>query len=96
MFTNDTTFLAVEGISYAELDGEAVLLDVNSGQYFGLNEVGASILDLVQTPITLGQMKEQILKEFEVDNEQLLDDITAFLEEMTESQLIRVANEAYK
>ncbi|MFK7848124.1 MAG: PqqD family protein, partial [Rhodothermales bacterium] len=34
----------------ADLEGEAVLLNIQSGRYFGLNEVGTSIWSLIKEP----------------------------------------------
>lgn len=94
MFSNDTVFVAMDGISYAELDGEAVILNVNSGQYYGLNEVGASIMQQLQNPVSLISLKQQLLEEFDVDEHLLEEDIMAFLNAMTQHELIRVTDES--
>ncbi len=90
MYSDKTIFKAIDGISYAELSGEAILLDVNSGQYFGLNEVGAFIMDLVQKPVTFAEIKDKLAKEFSVAEDQLIDDVNEFLQSMVDNHLIDV------
>ena len=95
LFSDDTTFASVEGISSAELDGEAVLLDVNSGQYFGLNGVGARIMTLIQKPMSIRSICDALINEFDVEREQLVQDVHAFMSEMTEHRLVAIVDGIY-
>ena len=92
MFSMDTIVKVVEGISVAELEGEAVLPDINSGQYFGLNEVGVRIMDLLKEPSSIQAVIEVLIQEFEVEDDQLRDDIVVFLEDMAKHELIQVVD----
>ena len=94
LFLDEMIFSVADGISSAELDGEAVLLNVNSGQYFKLNEIGARIMSLVQRQTSLGTIRKSLLEEFEVESEQLERDIILFLSDMTEHRLIRIVDNA--
>lgn len=47
-----------------ELDGEAVLLDVETGRYFGLNATGVRIWALVNEGEELGRMVERLASEY--------------------------------
>jgi hypothetical protein len=73
------------------LDGEAVLLDLASGRYFGLNEVGTRAFELAAAP---GRRVEEIctllLQEFEVPADVLRDDIDELLSALYERGLVRV------
>ena len=78
---------------YSEIDSEAVILDVNSGTYFGLNEVSNRIWQLLQTPNSQPQLVEQILAEYEVTEAEATTDVHNLLQEMLEAGLIEVVNE---
>lgn len=94
MYSETTTIKTEEGIASADLGGEAVLLDVNSGMYYGLNDVGARILDLAQTPITLASLTDTLLEEYEgVDRPTLAADVSAFVEKLAAANLVRVVGE---
>jgi hypothetical protein len=45
-----------------DLDGEAVILNMKSGVYCGLNEVGAHIWQLIQEPMSVGHIRDILLE----------------------------------
>ena len=81
--------VASEQVS-CDLAGEAVILSLKSGQYFGLNEVGARIWNLIQEPKTVGAVLEAVLEEYDVALDQLERDLFALLEQMATNELIEV------
>lgn len=51
-----------------ELDGQAVILGLADGVYYGLNPVGATIWALLERgPHTVAQLRDAVLEEYEVD-----------------------------
>ena len=77
----------------SDLAGEAVILDFKSGVYYGLNEVGASIWNLIQEPKTVNEIRDAILEEYEVEPEQCDRDLKAILQQLADEGLIEVRNE---
>lgn len=88
-----TTIAAAQGITAAELGGEAVLLDAHSGRYYELNEVGFRIFELAQRPRTLRELLDALLAEYDVSEERLRTDVVAFVEAMRERGLVQVTSE---
>ncbi|MCC5637194.1 lasso peptide biosynthesis PqqD family chaperone [Nostoc sp. CHAB 5844] len=78
----------------SELQGEVVILDIKSGAYYGLNQVGASIWNFIQSPKTVKEIQETILAEYDVDAEVCKRDISALLEDLAAKELIEIKNEA--
>lgn len=93
MITMQSTVTVVPGLTAAHLGDEAVLLDANSGRYYGLNELGARIFDLVRTPIQVSQVKSKLLEEYKVEEAELEADLLAFLRDMAQRNLIEVSVE---
>ena len=85
----DKLIVISEGLESANLEGETVLLDVNSGHYFGLNEVGSRIIELVAEPTTAEAVIQTMAGEYDVDEELLSSDVASFIEQMIERNLIR-------
>ncbi|NJM71420.1 MAG: PqqD family protein [Scytonema sp. RU_4_4] len=83
---------AVEQIS-SDLGGEVVILNLKSGVYHGLNEVGAKIWNFIQQPKAVKDIKQKLLEEYEVESEVCIGDILALLEELKAVELIKVKNE---
>ena len=50
-----------------DLSGESAILNLKAGVYYGLNEVGTRIWKLIQEPRRVGDLRDTILEEYEVD-----------------------------
>ena len=59
-------------VVFRELEGEAVLLDLESGTYFGLNAVGTRIWSLIQERDSLRAVLDAITDEYDAMPEALL------------------------
>jgi hypothetical protein len=93
MVSEYTSVVAAKEQVSSDLAGEAVILDLKSGVYYGLNPVGASIWNLIQEPRTINEVRDAILAQYEVEPEQCDRDIKALLEQLEAEGLIEVRNE---
>jgi len=73
-----------------EVDGEMVLLDMNSENYFGLDEVGTAIWQAMQDDSNLNKVFEVLLEQYEVEKDVLKNDLLTFVEKLEESGLVKV------
>lgn len=78
----------LEHVSLTEVDDEAVLLDLNSGAYYGLNHVGALLLKFFETNMTVDIAIEQIAERYQTSPAQVQDDIESLIQQLLEQQLI--------
>ena len=83
-----TKFKLSDEVIAQEINGETVLLDLASEQYFGLDVLGTRIWRLLEQGVPLSAIIEQLLPEFEVDREQFVSDVNRFVSEMLEAGLI--------
>lgn len=72
-----------------DLQGEAVLLNLKSGTYFGLNAMGTRIWELIQKPTKVSDVYQELLKEYEVDPSACQDQLLLFLRELWANDLIK-------
>jgi len=84
------TVVASPELTSADLGGEAVLLDANTGRYFGLNAVGLRIFELAQEPRTVASIHEALLAEYDVTEDVLWRDLNGFLQTLLERDLVRI------
>ena len=73
-----------------EVDGEMVLLDMESENYFGLDEVGTAIWQAMQEKENLKEVLEVLLEQYEVEEEMLKKDLFDFVGKLVESGLVKV------
>jgi hypothetical protein len=83
-----------DGLLHTELEGQTVLLNVDTGTYHGLDEVATRIWEILQAPTTLSVLVDQLATEFEVERPQCLADVSRFVEKMSEAKLLVVESPA--
>jgi hypothetical protein len=75
-----------------EAAGEAVLLDLKSDMYFGLDDVGTQMWQAVLNSPNLRAAHQHLLSAYQVDSNVLEQDLLRWLEEMTDHGLLEVVD----
>ncbi len=71
-----------------EVDGETVILDLKSESYFGLDEVGTRIWQLLQEQEDIQTITATMLNEYDVKEEQLEKDIQNLLTQLNKAGIV--------
>jgi hypothetical protein len=79
-----------EGVLVRELQGESVLLNLDSESYFGLDDVGTRMWHALATTASAGAAFEVLLAEFDVSPEELGRDLAEFIAALSAAGLVRV------
>jgi hypothetical protein len=72
------------------VDGEAVILDLDGGQYFGLNQVGTRIWELLKEGRSSASIRELLSEEYDAGEAELDLDIALFIQELVKMGLAEV------
>jgi hypothetical protein len=83
----DRSFAISKDAVFRDLDGEAVILDLESGTYFGLNAVGARIWQLVERHNGLRAVFEDLCREYDAAPDVLEHDLLALVAELERARL---------
>jgi coenzyme PQQ synthesis protein D (PqqD) len=73
-----------------DLAGEAAILNIKNGVYYGLDPVGAQIWKLIQQPRSVDEVREALVSEYEVEPERCEQDLVTLLEKLLAEGLIEV------
>ena len=85
----DDRFAVSEDVVAREVGGELVLLDLGSGQYFGLDKVGGRIWELLsEAPHDLHALCEKIENEFDAPRDRIESDLRALIKQLQDQALI--------
>lgn len=79
-----------EDAVFRELDGEAVILHLDSGMYYGLDPVGTRLWQLIDAHGQLQPVFDAALEEFDVQPEMLERDLLQLVSDLAGRQLIVV------
>jgi len=85
-----SVIVAVKDQVSCNLAGEAAILNIKSGVYYGLDPVGARIWSLVQDPRTVEDVRSAIIDEYDVEPERCERDLMGLLEKLLAEGLIEV------
>jgi len=77
-------------VVFRELDGEAVILNLESGVYFGLDAIGTRIWQLCQEHSSIRLVWEAMQKEFDESADTLQTDLLAFIDELSVRGLVTI------
>jgi hypothetical protein len=75
---------------WCDLGDEAAILHLTSGVYYGLNETGARIWTLLQEPRLVCEIRDALVKEYDLDPDRCERDLLALLDELASAALIEV------
>jgi hypothetical protein len=77
----------------SDLGGEVAILNLRAGMYYGLDDVGARVWQLLQEPTVVGDIQATIAQEYEVEPTRVREDVLALLNQMADEGLIEVNDE---
>jgi hypothetical protein len=69
---------------------EAAILNLKNSVYYGLDAVGARVWNLLQQPRSVGELRDVLLDEYQVEVRRCEQDLLDLLEKMRSEGLIEV------
>jgi coenzyme PQQ synthesis protein D (PqqD) len=79
-------------VIYRELSGEVVLLNLQSGVYYGLDAVGSRVWQLLMDSRGIDDVCATLLDEYDVSAAALRADVERLVGELTDKGLVIVAS----
>jgi hypothetical protein len=79
-----------DDVMFRILGGEAVLLNLASGTYFGLDEVGTRMWQLMSEHRSTDKVIEAMLEEYEVEESVLQSDLDKLVKDLTDNGLVKL------
>lgn len=86
----NTMIKRVDKIDATEFNDEKVMMDIEKGKYYALNEVGSSIWDKIESTISVSDIVEKLLEEYDVSKEQCTEEVLNYLNNLEKEKLIEV------
>jgi hypothetical protein len=80
-----------DSVLFQELQGEAVLLNLKTGTYLGLDKVGARIWQLLGEHEVVSKVLEAMLQEYDVTEERCRQDLLGLVAKLEAQGLVTVS-----
>jgi len=72
------------------IEGESVLLNLDNESYYGLDEVGTRMWELLTTSESIQAAFDSLLDEYDVEPERLRSDLRDMIENLIDNGLVEV------
>ena len=79
-----------DDVLFQELQGDAVLLDLKTGVYFGLDRVGTRMWQLMGEKDSLAAVASVVCDEFDVTEDRCASDLVGLAQRIEEQGLLRI------
>ncbi|MCX0404341.1 lasso peptide biosynthesis PqqD family chaperone [Clostridium perfringens] len=77
-----------EDVDVTELNKEKIMMDLDKGKYFMLNETGSAIWDTINEPKSVSEIIESIIKEYDIDRETCESTVLEYLEKLRHEEIV--------
>jgi Coenzyme PQQ synthesis protein D (PqqD) len=72
----------------AEIDKQIVMMDIESGRYLGLDDIGSVIWQRLETPRTFGELIDGLTADYDADRSVIADDVRKLLLDMAAHDVV--------
>jgi Coenzyme PQQ synthesis protein D (PqqD) len=74
----------------AEVDGKIVMMSIEQGRYFGLDEIGSNIWKRIEPPCSFAMLIEGLAADYEADRATIVTDVQSLLGHMAKHDVVRL------
>ena len=88
-----TVITRVRSVVSADIgDGEIVMMNVEKGMYYGMDNIESHIWELMECPLSVSQLCDTLMERYDVTREVCQEDVLGFLHQLHEEGLVEFSN----
>ena len=89
-YLKNKSFKLIIKTAVSRTDNSAILLNLNSGSYYELNDVAHLIVQNLNNSISFNEIKEIVIESFDIEENKCEKDILSFLQNLIERDFLEV------
>ncbi len=89
--TDETRISRSAAVLTAEVDGEIVMMSIEQGRYFGLDDIGSDIWKRLEQPCSFHALIDRLVADYDADRATIAADVEALLGRMAAQDVVRLA-----
>ena len=89
-YLKNKSFKLIVKTAVSKTDKSAILLNLNSGSYYELNDVAHLIVQNLNNSISFKEIKEIVIESFDIEEDKCEKDILSFLQNLIERDFLEV------
>lgn len=83
----NVTYCRKDGLIAADMDGETVMMDIETGKYYNLGKTGGSIWVIIEKPHTVDEIVDEMMEIYDVERSVCEEQTKNFLAQLTNAGL---------
>ena len=80
-----------EDYVFNEVDGELVMMNIETGSYASLNDTGKSIWGLIEEPKTVDEVLTALIVEYDIDKQTAETEVLSFIKKLVKGKVITIS-----
>lgn len=89
----ETIIKRSESLLSNDLGNDVVMMDIEQGAYYGLEEVAARIWKLTETPVSVNSMCEKLTAEYDVPENKCLEEVMDFISDLLSRNIVQIVEQ---
>ena len=90
VITDATILTRSPTVLAAEVDGEVVMMSIERGHYFGLDDIGSDIWKRLEPPCSFSALIDGLAADYEADRATIAADVRVLLDGMLADHVVRL------
>jgi hypothetical protein len=90
----DSVVVQVKGMPSTYIGDEIAFMSIKNSKYYGLDSVGTRIWTLIEQPRPIGEVVDELLKEYNVERPTCEGNVLELMEKLLDEELINIVREA--
>lgn len=90
MVRNDSIIIKNKDIEVTDFNNEKVMMDLEQGKYFALNDVGSRIWELANENTKVQDIIDILLTEYEIDEETCKNEVIRYIEDLVKNGVVKI------
>jgi hypothetical protein len=92
MITAETIVSRSRDVVSSDIDGEAIMMSIERGKYYGMDPIASRIWELMGAPISVGDMIGILTQEYDVTRQDCEKDVLVFLSDLLSEKLAEIVS----
>ena len=90
--SENTIICRSETLLSNNLGDDIVMMDIEEGAYYGLEEVAARIWEMAENPVSVGSLCTDLMSEYKISEEECRSDVGEFLTDLLDRNILKIVH----
>jgi hypothetical protein len=91
VLTSNSVIARCESIMFSDLDGQTIMLNIETGEYYDIDPVGSDIWTRIEQPKSVADICKDLSQIYAVKLEKCQEDVLPFLSELADLGAIEIS-----